>query len=88
MSAFFTSGALFALILAILLVEFCVLAAYHRRTGRGIPPRLLLGDIGAGMALLLAALAALRGAWWPLIGAALLMALAAHLFDLRQRWRK
>jgi hypothetical protein len=40
------------------------------------------------MALLLAALAALRGAWWPLIGAALLMALAAHLFDLRQRWRK
>jgi len=86
-SGFFTGGALFALILAFLPIEFLVLNAYHRRTSRGIPPRLLLGDIGAGMALLAAALAALRGAAWPLIAVALLAALAAHLFDLRQRWK-
>jgi hypothetical protein len=86
MSAFFTGGALFALILAFLPIEFLALAAYHRRTGRGVPPRLLLGDIGAGMALLAAALAAIHGAPWPLIALALLAALGAHLFDLRQRW--
>jgi hypothetical protein len=86
-SGVFTGGALFALILAFLPIEFLALAAYYRRTGRGIPPRLLLGDIGAGMALLAAALAALCGAWWPFIGAALLAALGAHLFDLTQRWK-
>ncbi len=88
MSAFFTGGTLFALIVAGMLVELAVLAAYHRRTGRGIAPRLLLGDIGAGMGILLAALAALRGAGWICVATALLAALAAHIFDLRQRWRR
>jgi hypothetical protein len=87
MREFFTGGPLFALILAFLPIEFLALAAYRRRTGRGIPPRLLLGDIGAGMALLAAALAALRGAAWPMVAAALLAALGAHMFDLRQRWK-
>ncbi len=88
MSTLFTGGAMFALIAAGMLVEFFVLAAYHRRTGRGIAPRLLLGDIGAGMSILLAALAALRGAGWVFVAAALLAALGCHVFDLTQRWRR
>jgi hypothetical protein len=64
-----------------------LLAAYYRQTGRGIPPALLAGDIGAGLCILLAAFAALRGAPWPFVAVALLGALAAHVFDLRQRWR-
>jgi hypothetical protein len=39
------------------------------------------------MALLTAAVAALRGLPWYGVAAALLAALAAHLFDLKQHWK-
>ncbi len=87
MNGFFVSGAVFAVIFCGMLLETAALAAYHRLTGRGIPPALFAGDIGAGLCILLAAFAALRGAAWPFIALALLGALAAHVFDLRQRWR-
>jgi len=88
MSAFFTGGALFALIAVGMLVEFAVVSAYYGRTGRGIAPGLLVGDIGAGLCILLAALAALRSAGWVFVATSLLAALAFHIFDLRQRWRR
>jgi hypothetical protein len=88
MSAFFTGGAMFALIAAGMVVELFVLSAYYQRTGRGVPPRLLVGDIGAGLCILLAALAAVRGAGWIFIVLSLLAALRCHVFDLRQRWRR
>lgn len=87
MSGFFTGGAAFAVILAGMLLELIALAAFHRRTGRGIAPRDLVGDIGAGICLLLAAVCALGGAPWPAVAVCLLGAFAAHLFDLRQRWK-
>jgi hypothetical protein len=40
-----------------------------------------------GMFLLLAVRAALAGAAWPWLPAALAAALAAHLLDLAGRWR-
>ena len=88
MSSFFGSGMAFALILAGMLCEAAILVTFHRLTGRGVPPNLLLGDLGAGACLLLAAILALRGGSWPLIAGALVCALAAHLFDLTQRSKR
>ena len=86
MSGFFSSGAAFALILAGTLCEAAALVIFNRRTGRGISPVDLAGNIGAGAGLLLASVAALRHAAWPLVAGALLLALIAHLFDLTRRW--
>ena len=88
MTGFFGSGLAFALILAGMFLELAILLTLYSRSGRGIPPRLLAGDFGAGMCLLAAAIAALRGAAWPVIAGALLLALAAHVFDLVQRWKR
>ena len=88
MSGFLSSGLAFALILAGMLCEALCLVLFNRKTGRGIAPARLAGDIGAGACLLLAAIAALRHAPWPLITGALLLALVAHLFDLAQRWNR
>ncbi len=88
MTWLFSSGAAFAVILAGMLLEMAALAAFHRCTGRGIAPHRFIGDIGAGICLLLAAVSALRRAPWPAIALCLLVAFAAHLFDLRQRWRR
>jgi hypothetical protein len=87
MKSFFLGGWIFAVIFGGMLVESAALATFHRQTGRGIPPSRLAGNIGAGLGILLAAFAALRGAPWPLVAIALLGALAAHVVDLRQRWR-
>ncbi len=88
MNVVFAGGGIFALILAGMLLEMAALAAFYRRTGRGIAPPRFLGDIGAGMCLLLATLLVLRGAAWPFPAVAILAALGAHLFDLKQRWRR
>ncbi len=41
-----------------------------------------------GVCLMLALRAALAGAAWPFVPAALLAALVAHLIDLRGRWKR
>jgi len=41
-----------------------------------------------GVCLMLALRAALAGAAWPYVPAALLAALIAHLIDLRDRWKR
>jgi hypothetical protein len=87
-SDLFTSGRIVDLIVALTVVEGLVLAAHHRRTGRGIAPLDLIGNLLAGGFLLLALRAALTGASWSWIGAALAAALVAHLTDLARRWRK
>jgi hypothetical protein len=88
MTALFASGHIVDLILLLVLLEAVVLAVWHRRTGLGIAPAALAGILSAGAALLLALRAALVGAWWGWIAAPLLVALLAHLFDLRSRWRR
>ena len=64
-----------------------MLAAYHRRTKRGIAGARLAGNLLAGICLALAVRGALTGAGWPVIGACLFGGLVAHLADLLQRWR-
>lgn len=88
MSHLFTTGRIVDLIVALTVVEWLALAAYHRSTGRGIAPLDLLGNLLAGVFLLLALRGALLGAGWGWIGLALTAALIAHLSDLGRRWHK
>jgi hypothetical protein len=87
MSALFASGHIVDAILILVVLEAALLAAWHWRTGRGVAPAALAANLCSGGALLLAVRAALVGAWWGWVGAALLAALVAHLADLRGRWR-
>jgi hypothetical protein len=87
MSALFASGHIVDAILVLVVLEAALLAVWHRRTGRGVRPAALAANLCSGGALLLAVRAALVGAWWGWVGAALLAALVAHLVDLRARWR-
>jgi hypothetical protein len=74
------------LVIALTLVEIVLLALYHRRTGRGLPPQDFLPALGAGLALMLAVRAALGDATWAWVAAALMAAGLAHLADMRRRW--
>jgi hypothetical protein len=85
---FLASGRFVDVILVLVAVEWMALAAYRRRTGRGIAAADLLPNLLAGAFLLLALRAALGGAGWPWIMGALVAALCAHFVDLGQRWPK
>jgi len=87
MSGLFASGRIVDLILAFTLLEGLVLAALYRKTGRGVAPADLLGNLASGISLMLALRGALVGAWWGWIGLCLAGSLVAHLVDLRRRWR-
>lgn len=88
MSGLFASGRVVDLVLALVAAEAALLAWHRRRTGRGVPVAELLAFLGAGACLLLALRAALVGASWVWVAAALAGAGAAHLVDLRLRWRR
>ncbi len=88
MSEFFLSGRAVDLILLMMLAEGVLVAVHHRRTGRGFAPADLKAILMSGAGLLLALRCALTGAWWGWIALSLLVALAAHLGDLRRRWRR
>ena len=75
------------LILALMAAEGAGLVLLRRLTGRGPSARALLPNLLAGAALLLAMRFALGGEARALVGLALLAGLAAHLADLRGRWR-
>lgn len=87
MSDLVASGRLVDLVLGLMVLEGVLLAAYRRRTGRGIAPADLLVNLLAGGALLLALRAALTGAGWTSIALWLAIALLAHVADLARRWR-
>ena len=69
MSQLFVGGRIVDLILGLMVVEALALIVYHRWTGRGIAPPDLLGNLLAGLCLLLALRAALVGATWGWIAA-------------------
>lgn len=88
MSDLFATGRIADLVLALMVVELVALGLWHRHRGRGITPLDLLPNVLAGVALVLALRAALTasGAVW--IGVWLIVALVAHIADLRTRWRR
>jgi hypothetical protein len=85
--AAFENGRIADAILLLLWAEFLLLSLYHTRTGRGPSPVVLLPFLAAGAAFALALRAALTGAHWGWIAAALGAAFLAHLWDLARRWR-
>lgn len=88
MKALFGSGRVVDLILVLMVLEALALWAWRRRTGEGPPPAALLVTLGAGACLLLALRAALAGSGWEVVGIWLAVGLAAHLADLRTRWKR
>jgi uncharacterized protein involved in response to NO len=86
MSQLFATGGIVDLILGLVAAEALLLAALRRWTGRGPALGALLGNLLAGACLLLALRAALTGTPWQWTAAWLAAALAAHLWDLGQRW--
>jgi len=87
MAEWFSSGRLIDGILALVLLEVTVLTVVWRRTRRGLPLADLLPNVLAGALLLLALRLSLGGAGWIPCSVALAAAGAAHLVDLRRRWR-
>jgi hypothetical protein len=90
MQALIEDGTVARLIVAVLLAEaaFLLVVAWRRRRRRSAPPlRELLPTLASGLFLVLALEAALAQSGWLWIGGWLVAALAAHLVDLRVRWR-
>jgi hypothetical protein len=81
------SGELIVAIVALMLIEALVLAVLWRRRSIGLPWRHFLGNLISGAALMLALRAALTLQPAEQIALWLLVALVAHLIDLRWRWR-
>ena len=87
MSDFFASGRIADLIVCVMVVEAFVLAILHSRTGRGVAPGAFLGNLVAGIGLVLALRGALLDAGWTWIALALAVALVGHGIDLWGRWK-
>ena len=85
MAEWLTSVRLVDCVITITLIEIATLLVHHRRTGRGLAPRELLPDIGAGLFLMLALRAVLVGAAWPWLPVCLIGAGLLHLVHLIRR---
>ena len=88
MAELFASGRIVDIVLIVTCLEGLVLIAMHRVTRRGPKPIDIAANLGAGMCLMLALGAALRGSDWPWIALWLGLSGAAHALDLRRRWRR
>ena len=80
-------------ILALVPLEALALLLWHRRTGRGLAPAAVIGNLGAGFCLAAALRCALLGGTPSAslqAGIAALLAAAglAHLADMAARWRR
>ena len=87
MAEFVTSGHAVYVIAGVMLVEVIALYLYRAKTGRGIAVSELAANFAAGLCLLAAVRFALVGADWTLIAGSLALAGAAHVADLKSRWR-
>jgi hypothetical protein len=83
LAAVFTSPHLIDLILAGIILEAAVVIAR-----RGLTPLATLSMLAPGVFIMLALRAALAGAAWPWVPACLAAAGVAHLFDMKNRWRR
>lgn len=85
MAWLFASGHVVDLILLVIAAEAAVLLGLRRRTGGGVPG--LAAFLLSGACLLLALRVALTDGWWGWTGFWLAAAGAAHVLDLRGRWK-
>jgi hypothetical protein len=85
---FLTSGRAIDFVLVVVALEVVGLVVAWRRTGRGLAPLDLLGQLLAGALLLIAVRCALTGADYRLTALFLAASFPAHLFDLARRVRR
>jgi hypothetical protein len=69
-----------------MLLEFVVLTLLRRKSGSGVPSAALVTNLAAGAALLFSLRAALVGSRWQVVSIWLMLALLAHVADLKVRW--
>jgi hypothetical protein len=84
---FLISGRAIDFVLVVVALEVAALVVARRRTGRGLAPLDLLGQLLAGALLLIAVRCALTGADYRLTALFLAASFPAHLFDLARRLR-
>jgi hypothetical protein len=83
----FASGRATDLVLLVVAVEAAALLALRLRTGRGLGPLDVFGQLGSGVLLVLAVRSALTGADYRWTALLLAASLPVHLFDLVRRLR-
>ncbi len=91
MAAFETwisSGQVMTLVLGYIAVEIVVLWFLNWRTGKGIPLNRLLSLVAPGLCIFMALRASLLDASPQTIALWMLLSFAAHLYDVRMRWRE
>jgi hypothetical protein len=82
----FATGRIVDLIAGFMLVEFGVMTVLRSSGRGGIQPAELAVSLAAGMGLLFALRAALKGLSWQYVATWLILALAAHVLYLKLRW--
>jgi hypothetical protein len=85
MDKLFTDGVIVNWILGFMVMEASFLAVFHARRLPGLPLRQGISALAGGAALLMALRCALRATPWQIIALWLIVALGAHLLDLRSR---
>ncbi len=87
MEEWLARGTLVDVALVAIVLEALLLVAYRRRTGRGLRPIDVLGQLLAGLMLLVAVRLAVTGAPTELVLLALTLSFPAHVFDLVRRFK-
>jgi len=87
MSDLFASGAFVDAVLIVLVLEAAAVIGYWLWKKRGIAPADFLPGMCSGALMLLALRAVLAGSGWLVPTLCLMAAGAAHLIDVRRRWR-
>lgn len=86
MSVLWTGAWLVDVAIAITLVEWALLALYHRITSRGLASHAYAWNLTSGLCLMLALRLSLHGESWYWSAGCLAASGLAHLVYLRQRW--
>ncbi len=87
MAELFASGRVIDCIMLLMLMELAALILLRRKSPTGASIVALATNMLAGAALLLSLRAALTGSRWQVVSMWLLLALFAHVADLKMRWR-
>lgn len=87
LARWFESGRAIDFILAVVVLETVALHLLRRYRGRGLPLSDVIGQLSAGVFLLVAVRCALVDAAWYWTALFLTLSLPAHALDLARRWR-
>ena len=87
MTALLSSGALVGGIVALIVIEACILVWRHRTTGIGAPPSVVLPNLLAGATLMLGMQLAIWDQVYPGVFICLTVAGLCHSLEYRNHWK-